>query len=88
MLDLEKLETLALAATPGERYVEESEGFWEMYAENRFRGQIFHPRKIAKCPKKDMPFAEYWPQAEDSALMAALDRDTVLELIRLAKGGK
>ena len=86
MLDLDKLEALALAATPGKRYTEERNGFWELYAEQRFQGTVVHPMKIAKCPTRDMPFAEYWPVYADSSMMAALDRDTVLELIRAARG--
>lgn len=84
---LDELERLALASTPGKRYVEDRNGFWELYAEQRWQGVIVHPMKIAKCPTRDMPFAEYWPNEADSALLAALDQDTILELIKAARGG-
>ncbi|HEX7122883.1 MAG TPA: hypothetical protein VF178_10975 [Gemmatimonadaceae bacterium] len=61
-------EALALSkkATPPPWYAEDSEDVWQLFAAHRVGGVEIHPWQLAKCPKQDTPFAEYWPKPEDS----------------------
>ncbi|GAN11526.1 hypothetical protein MAM1_0664c11090 [Mucor ambiguus] len=62
-------------ATPGPWFVEESDLSWDLYA----GAGNFHTLKLIKAPKKSKEFAEYWPNANDSTLIAhALEYITYL----------
>ena len=52
--------------TPGPWFIEDGENSWDLYAE-----QEGHPKKIAKCPKQSIEYAEYWPDDDDANLIAA-----------------
>jgi hypothetical protein len=67
-LDLDAVEALCAAATPGPWTVEEDSEVWELYAG---RDRRHHGLKLAKCMKRDQPYAEYWPQPGDAAFIAA-----------------
>lgn len=65
-----------VGVTPGKWFTEESEGWWELYAENLYEispGKMVevHPLKLAKCAKKNQNFAEYWPKPEDARFIVA-----------------
>ena len=55
-----------MAHTPGPWFIEDGENSWDLYAE-----QKGHPKKIAKCPKQSIEYAEYWPDDDDANLIAA-----------------
>lgn len=52
--------------TPRPWFVEEDEHTWVL-----FGGDGPMPLQILKAPKRDTPYAEYWPNAADSALIVA-----------------
>jgi hypothetical protein len=66
--------------TPGPWWFEEDEYCWQLFGGQSSQmvtvGNIafespMHPRQILKAPKKDTPYAEYWPQERDAALIVA-----------------
>lgn len=82
MLDLEAILARARAtneragkATPGPWYAEENDACWQLFAEQRLHGQFVHPLQLLKAPKRGTPYAEYWPTANDGALIANARED-------------
>lgn len=66
--------------TGGPWWFEEDEHCWQLFGGRAsqtltFDGISFesytHPRQILKAPKKDTPYAEYWPVGPDAHLIAA-----------------
>jgi hypothetical protein len=82
------------AATPGPWEAEENDDCWQLF------GAVtpnFHPLQLIKAPKRDTPYAEYWPNDADAAFIVAartafprLQRavDAVLKLHQPADRGR
>jgi hypothetical protein len=70
------------AATPGPWEAEDSEACWKLLGAVRPR---VHPLQLIKAPKRDTPYAEYWPHEGDSGFIVAA-RAAVPALLAVASG--
>ena len=70
---MDDAELKALMATPPHWYVREDERMWQLfYGPETGLALDF---QIIKAPKKDTPYAEYWPDAEQTRFIVdALNR--------------
>lgn len=78
MLDLDAIlarsraaKACADAATGTHWYAEENDRCWQLFSRQWFNGTEVHPLQLIKAPKKGTPYAEYWPEAGDAALIAS-----------------
>lgn len=77
MIDLEALEALTEAATPGPWWFEDSAMCWRLHgvagvipAQPPIPEQVIN-HQILKAPKSGTPYAEYWPSEADGELIVA-----------------
>lgn len=81
------------AATPGPWWSDDSESCWRLHGVHAelpppfpgFPPQILN-HQILKAPKRNTPFAEYWPNEADAALISNAwqdERDLLTEVHRL-----
>lgn len=57
----------------GRWYVEEDEHMWQLFFKPDGE-EFMMASQIAKCPKKNTPYAEYWPtEAETKFILDALN---------------
>lgn len=62
--DLAALERLEQAATAGPWLYAENDDCWQL-----FGGDGPMPLQLLKAPKRDTPYAEYWPTETDAELL-------------------
>jgi hypothetical protein len=70
------------AATPAPWETEDSESCWKLFGAVR---PYAHPLQLIKAPKRDTPYAEYWPGAADSDFIVAA-RTAMPALLAVASG--
>lgn len=78
---LDEIDARANAATPGRWYSEESDTMWQLFAE---QNPEWHPYQLIKAPKKDTPYAEYWPTKADAEFITNARQD-VPDLVAYAR---
>ena len=64
-VDVEEVLRLDREATPEPWSSDESDGCWRLHGTGIVPGCV----QILKAPKRDTPFAEYWPSSADAALI-------------------
>lgn len=61
-MDTKAIRARCDAATKGPWYAEDGENTWSLH-------QVYGPLQILKAPKRGTPYAEYWPNKADAALI-------------------
>lgn len=77
--ELQQIAARASARTQGRWYAEPDCGdCWVLFAERG--GGLMHPFQLAKCPKRDTQYAEYWPNEADTTFIenSGTDIDALL----------
>ena len=62
------LDRLRKAASPGRWWAEDGREHWQLFVSEN---PDYHGRQIIKAPKAGTPYAEYWPNEYDAALIVA-----------------
>lgn len=86
--ELAEIEAREKAATQGPWWTNENDLFWQLFADATRRYEYVdeegrqqalelagHPLQLIKAAKRETPYAEYWPTAEDAAFIAAARTD-------------
>jgi hypothetical protein len=67
MIDrLEALVRIRAEATPGRWWAQDGPDHWQLFGSEN---PLQHGCQILKAPKRGTPYAEYWPNPQDAALM-------------------
>lgn len=100
MIEVEAVRELLSKATPGPWYAEDGGKVWQLFARrimplpegtpDELRelmpdGMEGHPLQLIKAAKEGTPYAEYWPESGDAALIAAAPDLAALALAQAAE---
>lgn len=85
---VQDLISLADQATPGPWWFDENEHMWRLHGQGpELPAALGLPlqrmnKQILKAPKKDTPYAEYWPDAADAAWIVAANPEAISTLLK------